>query len=74
MDKIIPNIDDVEKMMIVLTVPIFLKLCKKKKIDMPNPPTPRRIMFGICVKLIFILIPKRITMAISNEPPIKDFN
>ena len=54
MEKITPNIDDEAKIIIVLTLPILFRLCKKKKIDMPKPPAPRRIMFGTSVKLIFI--------------------
>jgi hypothetical protein len=68
-----PNTDDVEKITIVLIVPILLRLCKKKKIDIANPPLLRRIIFGISVKLIFILMPNTTTMASSSKPPIRDF-
>jgi hypothetical protein len=49
MEKITPNTDDVEKIRIVLMVPILIKLCKKEKIDAAKPPIPRRIIFGISV-------------------------
>ena len=38
--NIIPNIEDVENNNIVFTVPILLRLLRKKKRETPNPIEP----------------------------------
>ena len=41
--KIIPNIEDVENNNIVFTVPILLRLLRKKNKEAPNPIEPANI-------------------------------
>ena len=55
-ENITPNTDDVEKIKMVLIVPILFNPCKKKKIDAANHSDPKSIIFDICIELIFILI------------------
>ena len=73
--NIIPNIDDVENNNIVFTVPILLRLWRKKKREAPNPNEPANNKYGICIKsTLNSSIPKIITVKIkSNDPPINDF-
>ena len=73
--NIIPNIDDVENNNIVFTVPILLRLLRKKKSEAPNPIEPANTKYGICIKSTSnSSIPKIITVKIkSNDPPINDF-
>ena len=74
MEKTTPNTDEVEKIKMVFIVPILFNPCKKKKIDAANPTAPRSMIFGMYVKLMFILILDATTIAISNKPPIRDFS
>jgi hypothetical protein len=65
---------EVEYITIVLTVPILLRLFKKKKYEIPKPATPRRTIFGISARVMFIGIPKSSTIAKRQLPPIVDLS
>jgi hypothetical protein len=45
--NIIPNTEDVENNNIVFTVPILLRLWRKKNKDAPNPIEPAKTKYGI---------------------------
>jgi hypothetical protein len=68
-----PNTDDVEKIITDFTVPTSLIPIRKRKREPAKPPKLRRRRFGIWYRLIEKAIFDTKTNAMVIDPPIKDF-